>query len=178
MLMQQPTTMPPDAVVSQRDDVEGSSTRVLPELAFIETLSTIRSLPDFSQRLATVNEYGQTLLHLAVHLRYRKLVQQLVEWSIGLDVQDINGSTVLHYAYLYEDDLLVTILKQGGASVSIFDALGRPTSDLLAKPVAMNLDVETADAADVDPQYSTARAETSLESTVEERYPSKYVVFC
>ena len=160
------------------NDVEGSSTRVLPELAFIETLSTMRSLPDFSQRLATVNEYGQTLLHLAVHLRYRKLVEQLVEWGVGLDVQDINGFTALHCAYLCEDDLVVTILKQGGAPVFIFDGLGRPPSDLLAKPVAMNVDVEMADAADVGPQGSATPEETSLESTVEERYTSKYVVFC
>ena len=169
--MQQPTTRASDVVAPQRDgnDVEGSSTRALPELAFIETLSTIRSLPDFSQRLATVNEYGQTLLQLAVHLRYRKLVQQLVEWGVGLDVQDINGFTALHCAYLCEDDLLVTILKQSGASVSIFDALGRLPSDLLAKPVAINLDVEMADAADSDATpHSRASSENSLGGSMQE----------
>ena len=169
--MQQPTTRAPDAVAPQRDGngVEGSSTRVLPELAFIETLSTIRSLPDFSQRLATVNEYGQALLHLAVHLRYHKLVQQLVEWGVGLDVQDINGFTALHCAYLCDDDLVVTILKQSGASVSIFDALGRLPSDLLARPVAMNLDVEMADAADSDATpHSRASSENSLAGSMQE----------
>ena len=169
--MQQPTTRAPDAVAPQRDgnDVEGSSTRVLPEVAFIETLSTIRSLPDFSQRLATVNEYGQTLLHLAIHLRYRKLVEQLVEWGVGLDVQDINGFTALHCAYLCEDELVVTILKQSGASVSIFDTLGRLPSDLLAKPVATNLEVETVDAAysDTTP-HSRASSENSLGGSMQE----------
>ena len=169
--MQQPTTRAPDVVASQRDgnDVEGPSTRVLPEVAFIETLSTIRSLPDFSQRLATVNEYGQTLLHLAVHLRYRKLAQQLVEWGVGLDVQDINGFTALHCAYLCEDRLVVTILKQSGASVSNFDTLGRLPSDLLAKPVAIDLDVEMADAADSDTMpHSRASSENLLDGSMQE----------
>ena len=58
----QSTTRTPDTLTPQRDgnDVGGSSTQVLPELAFIEILSAIRQLPDFPQRLATVNEYGQT----------------------------------------------------------------------------------------------------------------------
>ena len=53
----------------------------LPESAILDTLSSVEPLPDFLQLLATVNEQGQALLHLAVHLRYRELVQNLVNWG-------------------------------------------------------------------------------------------------
>jgi len=135
----------------ESNDAGGSSSaRALPESAFLKILSAISSVPDFLQRLSTVNEYGQSLLHLAVHLRYRQLVEQLVDWGVGLDVQDMDGFTALHCAYLCEDDLMVKVLQQGGASLSIFDALGRLPTDLLAKPAIKNTDVEMAEAADSD----------------------------
>ena len=144
----QPNTRTQDTTAPQRedDDIDESSFRVLPESTFIEVLSTMRALPDLSQRLSTVNEYGQTLLHLAVHLRYRRLVQELVAHGIELDIQDMYGFTALHCAYLCEDDSVVTILKQGNASAGLLDTLGRLPTDLSANLIVTIPGAEIAEA--------------------------------
>jgi hypothetical protein len=121
---------------------------VLPESACLEILSGIRSAPDFFQRLSAVNEYGQSLLHLAVHLRYRQLAQQLVDWGVGLDVQDIHGLAALHYALQCGDSLMVTILKRRGASMTISDP-----PDLSENPIVTNPDAEMAGAVGSDTRY-------------------------
>jgi len=147
-----PTTGTTDAIArSEGNDAGGSfSGHALPESSFLEILSAISLVPDFFQCLSTVNEYGQSLLHLAVHLRYRQLAQRLVDWGVGLDVQDISGFTALHCAYLCEDDLMVKLLQQSGASLSVLDALGRLPTDLLGKPTITNTDAEMAEAVDSD----------------------------
>jgi hypothetical protein len=175
--LMQPTTGTPDAMALRRDGdnaAGSSSTRMLPESAFLEILSTIKHIPDFSQHLAAVNEYGQSLLHLAVHLRYRQLVHHLVEWGAGLDIQDINGFTALHCAHLCEDDSTVTILTRSGASLSILDALGRLPTDLFARPIVGNTDVEMAEAADSDivyPSPAPHKVDLNNHSRIETKVP-------
>ena len=139
--------------VDANDADRSTSTQVLPESAFLEILSAIQFIPDFVQRLSTLNEYGQSLLHLAVHLRYRQLTEQLVEWGVGLDVQDINGFTPLHCACLCEDGLMVTILKRGGASMTISDTLGRLPTDLSENPIVTHPNAEMAGAVGPDMRY-------------------------
>ena len=122
---QGPTIGPSDPI--QSATISPSS---LPESVFIEVLATFNSLPDFVQRLSTVNIHRQSLLHLAVHLRYRELAQRLVDWGIDLNIKDMNGFTALHTAYLC-GDLSIThmIEKRGGAQLSV-DILGRPPIEL------------------------------------------------
>ena len=104
-------------------DPDGSNT-VLPsslsESAFVDILSALEPLPDFNHRLAIVNEQGQTLLHLAVHLRYQTLVQKLIHWGIDLSVKDVNKSTALDAAYLCDDRSAIALLKQGRAEPFVF----------------------------------------------------------
>ena len=102
----------------------------LPESAILAILSALEPLPDFSQLLATVNEQGQTLLHLAVHLRYRELVQKLISWGIDPNVRDVNGFTALHAAYLCGDPFVVDVLKARGSTTFILDELGRSPAAL------------------------------------------------
>lgn len=102
----------------------------VPEVVFIEILATFKDLPGFRQRLSTVNEYRQSMLHLAVHLRYRELVQTLVDWGIDLNIKDVNGSTALHAAYLCGDVTITHILQQHGATQLSLDELGRPPVEL------------------------------------------------
>ena len=149
--LMQPNTRTQGTTAPQREDndIDESNFQTLPESTFIEVLSAMRTLPDFSQRLSIVNEYGQTLLHLAVHLRYRRLVQELVTHGIELEVQDMYGFTALHCAYLCEDDSVVTILKQGNASAGLLDTLGRLPTDLSANPVITIPDAEMAEATDL-----------------------------
>ena len=102
----------------------------LPESAILAILSALEPLPDFSQLLATVNEQGQTLLHLAVHLRYRELVQKLIHWGVDPNVRDVNGSTALHAAYLCGDSFVVDVLKAMGSTPFVLDELGRSPAAL------------------------------------------------
>ena len=101
-----------------------------PESAFIAVLAAFKSLPDFEQRLSTVNTYRQSLLHLAIHLRYRELVQRLVDWGIDVNIRDMNGLTALHTAYLCGDPSITRTLEQRGAIQLSLDILGRPPLEL------------------------------------------------
>jgi hypothetical protein len=100
------------------------------ESSFLDTLAALETLPDFRWCLDTVNQQGQTLLHLAVQLQYRELVQKLVEWGINLDIKDVNGSTALHAAYLCGDPSSIEILEKGGAATFMIDELGRMPHEL------------------------------------------------
>jgi len=102
----------------------------LPESAFLDILSALEHLSDFPLLLATVNKQGQTLLHLAVHLRYRELVQKLVHRGIDLNIRDINGCTALHAAYLCNDPFVVGFLEAEGATPFVLDELGRSPTEL------------------------------------------------
>lgn len=106
-----------------------SSASSFPESAFLEALTAFKSLPDFEQRLSTVNGHGQSLLHLAVHLRYRELVQRLVDWGIELNTNDVNGFTALDAAYLCNDSPIARILEKRGAITLILDELGQPLTE-------------------------------------------------
>jgi ankyrin repeat protein len=98
-----------------RTDVHSdTSASSFPQSAFLDALAAFRSLPDFEQRLSTVNGHGQSLLHLAVHLRYPELVQRLVDWGVDLKIKDVNGFTALDAANLCNDASLVHILEKTG----------------------------------------------------------------
>ena len=124
-LLQQVAASHEAGVQGSPDDSNTVLPSTLSESAFVDILSALEPLPEFDHRLAMVNEQGQTLLHLAVHLRYRNLVQKLIYWGIDLSVKDVNGSTALHAAYLCDDLFVITLLEQGGAEPFVLDALGR-----------------------------------------------------
>ena len=102
----------------------------LPESAFLDILSALKSLPEFPRLLATVNEQGQTLLHLAIFLQYRELVQKLIHWGIDPNVRDVNGFTALHTGYLCDDPFVVGFLEAEGATPFVLDELGRSPTEL------------------------------------------------
>jgi len=110
----------------------------LPESAFLDILSALESLPEFPRLLATTNEQGQTLLHLAIHLRYRELAQKLIHWGIDLNVRDVNGFTALHAGYLCDDPLVVGFLEAAGATQFVLDELGRFPTELAASIPSAN----------------------------------------
>ena len=102
----------------------------LPESVFLEVLNNIKGLADFQDRISTVNDYCQSLLHLAVHLQYRELAQNLVDCGIDINIKDVNGFTALHTAYLCEDAPIIQTLEQHGAIQLSLDKLGRPPVEL------------------------------------------------
>ena len=113
-----------------RSDSTHSVTTSFPESAFIEVLAAFKSLPDFEQRLSTVNLYRQSLLHLAVHLRYRELAQRLVDWGIDINIKDMTGHTALHTAYLCGELSTARTLELHVALQLSLDILGRPPLEL------------------------------------------------
>ena len=114
----------------------------LSESAFVDILSALEPLPDFDYRLAMVNEQGQTLLHLAVHLRYRILVQKLISWGIDLSVKDVNGSTALDAAYLCDDRFAIALLAQGGAEPFVLVELGQTPTKLTTPTTSTDGDTD------------------------------------
>ena len=144
----------------------------LPESAFLDILSALKPLPEFPRLLATVNEHGQTLLHLAIHLRYRKLVQKLIHWGIDLNVRDVNGFTALHVGYLCDDAFVIGFLEAEGATPFVLDELGRSPTELAAS-ISGAHGITTGKDEEMDPLavgYTNRSAASG--------HLSEYLIFC
>ena len=63
--------------------------------------------------------------HISVMLGYINLLRHLVAWGIDLNLTDFNGSTALHYAFLYNKTECATLLILSGADELTLDELGR-----------------------------------------------------
>ena len=93
-------------------------------------LASLADKPSWENTVSLVNEHHQTLAHLAVLFRYTTLLKKVTQWGIDVDVQDVNGFTALHCAYLCGDLDSVGILKGCGAGEDIQDSLGRRPLDM------------------------------------------------
>jgi hypothetical protein len=96
----------------------------------VRFLATISDSPHWSDDLSFVDGSHQTIAHLCVFSGFTRLLAKVVDWGIGLDVQDVNGLTALHCAYLCEDWDCVRILKEAGANEYIKDNLGRAPREM------------------------------------------------
>ena len=96
----------------------------------IRFLASLADTPGWEDTVSLVNEHHQTLAHLAVLFRYTALLKQVAQWGIDVDVQDVNGFTALHCAYLCGDLDSVWVLKGYGADEDIQDNLGRRPLDM------------------------------------------------
>ena len=96
----------------------------------LQFLSSLANSPGWENTVSLVNEHHQTLAHLAVLFRYTTLLKTVAQWGIDVDVQDVNGFTALHCAYLCGDLDSVRVLKGYGADEDIQDNLGRRPSDM------------------------------------------------
>ena len=96
----------------------------------LQFLSSFANSPGWEDTVSLVNEHHQTLAHLAVIFRYTTLLKKVAQWGIDVDVQDVNGFTALHCAYLCGDLDSVRVLKGYGADEDIQDTLGRRPLDM------------------------------------------------
>ena len=96
----------------------------------LQFLSSLANSPGWEYTISIVNEHHQTLAHLAVLSRYTALLKKVAQWGINVDMQDLNGFTALHCAYLCGDLDSVQVLKGYGADEEIEDTLGRRPSDM------------------------------------------------
>jgi len=100
------------------------------EALTVQLLASFTNSPSWENSVSFVNEHHQTLAHLAVLFRYTTLLEKVAQWGINVDVQDVNGFTALHCAYLCGDLDSVRILKGYGADEDVQDCLGRRPSDM------------------------------------------------
>ena len=96
----------------------------------IRFLASLADTPSWQNTVSLVNEHHQTFAHLAVLFRYTALLKKVAQWGIDVDVQDVNGFTALHCAYLCGDLASVGVLKGYGADEDIRDNLGRRPLDM------------------------------------------------
>ena len=167
----------------------------LPESAFLDILSALEPLPEFPRLLATTNEQRQTLLHLAIHLRYQELAQKLIHWGIDLNVRDVNGFTALHAAYLCDDPLVVGLLEAAGATPFVLDELGRSPTELAASIpsadgitagkdeemiplVVEHINRPKEQSTLPDPAIPAKTQVTTCGPAAEKGHPSEYTIFC
>ena len=80
--------------------------------------------------LSHTTSSGQTLLHLAVFLKFVSLTEFLVAHGIDLDARDRNGYTALHFAILVQSKECARLLVVAGADVEIVNALGKTPQDM------------------------------------------------
>ncbi|KAF8554201.1 hypothetical protein OG21DRAFT_1509215 [Imleria badia] len=73
---------------------------------------------------------GQTLLHLAIFLKFTSLTEFLIAHGIDLDARDRNGYTALHFAVLVQSKECARLLVVAGADLEIVDALGKTPQDM------------------------------------------------
>lgn len=73
---------------------------------------------------------GQTLLHLAVFLKFSSLTEFLIAHGIDLDARDRNGYTALHFAVLGQSKECGRLLVVAGADLEIVNALGKTPQDI------------------------------------------------
>lgn len=76
---------------------------------------------------------GQTLLHLAVFLKFASLTKFLIKRGADLDARDRNGYTALHFAALSQSKECGAILLEAGADPEIVNACGK-TPEEIASP--------------------------------------------
>jgi len=96
----------------------------------LQFLASLADKPSWENTVSLVNAHHQTLAHLAVLFRYTALLKKVAQWGIDVDMQDVNGFTALHCAYLCGDLDSVGILKGYGADEDIQDNLGRRPLDM------------------------------------------------
>jgi ankyrin repeat protein len=82
-------------------------------------LASLADKPSWEKTVSLANEHHQTLAHIAVLFQSTNLLKKVTKWGIDVDVQDVNGYTARHYAYLCGDMEYVGILKGYGADEDI-----------------------------------------------------------
>jgi hypothetical protein len=129
--------------------------RELEELG-VYFLATISDSPHWSDDLSFADGSHQTIAHLCVLSGFTRLLTKVVNWGIDLDVQDVDGLTALHCAYLREDWDCVWILREAGANEYIKDNLGRAPREMCQHVESEGIEREAG-------RFSSAREEARLD---------------
>jgi hypothetical protein len=116
-------------LVQRQDGLPPAPNRELEELG-IRFLAAISDSPYWSSDLSFADENHQTIAHLCALSGYTRLLTEVIDWGIDLDVRDVCGLTALHCAYLHEHWDCVRVLKEAGANEYIMDNQGRTPREM------------------------------------------------
>jgi len=130
----------------------------------IETQSSV----PLSTAMSHQTSSGQTLLHIAVLLKYPKLVTFLIQHLADLDARDRNGYTPLHFAGIVSCTSCAKILIGAGADVAIVNAHGKTAQEL----ATFDFDDLWSDAcsADEESQWGDGEEESEDEPALRDFY--------
>jgi len=80
---------------------------------------------------------GKTILHMGALLRETAFLELCLTklGHLAMDIQDDNGHTPLHHAFLLGDMSSINLLKEHGANQEIEDKKGRTPVQMLSEPV-------------------------------------------
>ena len=118
-----------------RGENDNFESRIIDFLVVIDTpmgTSAPHSIPTVAA-ISHPSPSGQTLLHLAVLLKFTSLTKFLIKRGADLDARDRNGYTALHFAALSQSKECVAILLGAGADPDIVNACGK-TPEEIASP--------------------------------------------
>jgi len=140
------------------------------EISLVDALSCLQTRPDFHEILSTTNDYSQTFAHLSILYGYPSLLRHLVEWCIDLAISDVNGLTALHCAFMKGDRDSVRILRQGGASETVTDKLGRTPSELGPEKFGSAIGRDGRAAAELDTEIHMGEHDYEEKVALEEQF--------
>jgi len=74
--------------------------------------------------LTSLDEHGNTLLHVACQNNHRRMAKLLLKLGLNYDAQNKQGNTAMHYCYAFKFIPLAEILMQYGADPTIMNNKG------------------------------------------------------
>lgn len=89
----------------------------------------IRKLVHAGYDLAAVDESGATAFCIAIKNHHRQAAQDLMAFGSDKTHKDHNGLTPLHYAAIYNDEIIAGALVIGGVDKKVKDKTGKTARD-------------------------------------------------
>ncbi|KIJ67780.1 hypothetical protein HYDPIDRAFT_107274 [Hydnomerulius pinastri MD-312] len=105
-------------------------TAILKFLSIVDVSVEKQSNISMAAAISHATSSGQTLLHLAVFLKFATLTEFLITHNIDLDARDRNGYTALHFAVLVRSKECAKLLADAGADPEIVNVLGKTPHDI------------------------------------------------
>lgn len=117
-----------DAIVEKQSDEDDRDRIFKAERAAIAAVSAGNferleaCVDDEKIDLNTRDEFGNTLLILAVQQGNKRMAKYLLRRGANMNLQNFSGNTVLHYAYAYNYEELGMYLESKGANTTLLNA--------------------------------------------------------
>lgn len=84
-----------------------------------DDLVTFKEMIRNGAKINTINEAGETALHIATEYKNNNIVCALIELKADLNIKDSLGNTALHYAVMTKNKIAAKALIEVGANPNI-----------------------------------------------------------